>query len=235
MKKYDKVKTIQLFIFLAVTITGLYIIFSNENLYRMIAENKYVGLFFVVLWVLILLSFVFMIMDFRAIHYLKLNVNELDRLVFSDPVSGIANRYSCDAIIEKYLDKPLPPEVGCVTFAITNLKDINSTYSHSAGNIAIKAFSAILANESKGNCFVGRNGGDKFLAIFTDCSHEKITAYIERVEKNTSGYNSKAAMGKIKFEYGVAFNEGDSISDISSLISLSNRRAIEKYRTFVER
>lgn len=235
MKKYDKIKTVQLFIYLAITITAMVIVFTNEELYRMIGENNYLSLFFVLLWVITLLYLVFMIIDFRAIHYLKMHLNELDQLVFSDPVSGLANRYSCDAIIEKYLDKPLPPEIGCVTFAITNLKEINGQYSHSAGNAVIKDFSRILAEEAEGDCFVGRNGGDKFLAIFTKCSNEKMSEYIERVQRETEKYNDKSKEGEISLQFGTAFEEGDAVKDISGLISLSNRRAIEKYRSFVEK
>lgn len=235
MKKYDKIKTVQLFIYLAVSVTGLTIIFTNNELYTTIAENRYVGFFFALLWLLVITSLIFMIIDFKAIHHLKKSVSELDLLVYSDPVSGLANRYSCDAIIEKYLDQPLPKGIGCISFALVNLREINQTYSHYSGNIVIKAFSSILSRAAATDCFVGRNGGDKFLALFTSCSDAKMASFIKKVEAMVEEYNSKATRGTIEFKYGMAFNEGEEVADISALIALSNRRVIEKYRTFVER
>jgi hypothetical protein len=47
--------------------------------------------------------------------------------------------------------------------------------------------------------------------------------------------NVKAGNSKIRYEYGVAFQEGDSVTNINQLIALANRRTIEAYRTFVDR
>lgn len=235
MKKYDRIKTIQLVLYITLTLLGLIYIFSNKDLYHMIAANTDLKVFFALLWLLLLCSFIFMYMDFRTYAGLQREYNELNSTIFSDPITGMANRCSCDAFIEEYLDKPLPKDIGCITFDIINLGDINAQYGHKAGNEAIREFSAILQAAAIDVCFVGRNGGNKFLALFKDCSIEKINLFIENVDCRVETRNENTPIGEIKYEYGAAFDEGDEVQTINQLIALSNRRAIEAYRPFVDR
>lgn len=235
MKRYDKIKTVQLIIYIALTLIGIFLIFTNKDLYHLIATDSNVKIFFGILWAVLGISFLFMFFDFSSYSNLKREYSELDLAIFSDPVTGIANRYSCDAFIEKYLDKPLPDGIGCITFDITNLADINSQYGHLAGNSAIRDFSSILQSAAIKVCFVGRNGGNKFLAIFQDCTDEKIGNFLETVERKVNAHNEKSKRGEILYKFGTAFDEGSEVKSINQLIALSNRRAIESYRTFVDR
>lgn len=235
MKQYDKIKTVQLLIYIALTVFGLAYIFTHENLYHLIATNPEVKIFFGILWIILGISFLFMFFDFSSYSTLKREYSELDLAIFSDPVTGMANRTNCDAYIEQFLDKPLPEGVGCITFDIINLGEINKKYGHLAGNNAIREFSNALQAAAANVCFVGRNGGNKFLAIFQNCTEEKINGFLEKVEKNMEQIRSKEEKGKADYRYGIAFHEGDSVKSINELIALSNRRAIESYRTFVDR
>ena len=236
MRKYDKVKTIQLVIYVVLAVVGLTVIFYDRDLYHKIASDPLIKFFFGILWLLLLVSLIFIFLDFKVLLQLKKNVNELDMLVFSDPVAGIGNRYSCDAIIEKYLDKPLPEEIGCITIAITNLKEINTEFSHLAGNELIRNFSLMLldAAEKEKKVALGRNGGNKFLVLFTDCSDQQMEHFLKNVAEKTDKFNETANFGKIEYQYGCAFHEGGNVKTINELIALSNRRSIEKYRTFVD-
>lgn len=108
-----------------------------------------------VLWLVLLLSFAFLLTDFILLSSYKKDYRELNHVVHSDPVAGIANRFSCDALIDRYLDKPLPDHMGCIMFDLTNLRDINRRYGHMQGNILIRDFSNILHLTSLDLCFVG--------------------------------------------------------------------------------
>ena len=142
----------------------------------------------------------------------------------SDPVAGIANRYSCDALIEKYLDRPLPDTLGCIMFYVTYIKEINTLYGHLQGNAVIRDFSNILKLASVNMCFVGRNGGNKFLAIFEDTTPEQMDAFLRLVNQRVSAYNSMAEQLPLKYAYGRAYHEGAQIRTITQLISLANQR-----------
>lgn len=227
MKKFDIFKTIQLIIFMCLAGFSLYMILSDSRLYHLIATDTQIRTLCILLWAAFGLIFLFIFMDFSLFSSFKREYKELDFAVYSDPVSGIANRNSCDAIIEKYLDKPLPDKIGCIMFDLTNIKEINQSYGHLQGNALIRDFSAILQSSSQNQCFVGRNGGNKFLAVFEDCSEEKLNSFLERVDDRVKRHNTPKESCPILYSYGIAFNEGSDIDNITSLIALSNSRIYE--------
>ena len=165
MKKFDTLKTIQLIVFIAMTVACIIIVFMNKNLFHLIASQGDVRLMCILLWLTLVLVFLFTFIDFSLFASFKHDYSELDYAVHSDPVAGIANRYSSDAIIEPYLDKPLPENMGCIMLELTNIKEINELYGHVQGNKLIRDFSNILKLTSVNLCFVARNGGHKFLAL----------------------------------------------------------------------
>lgn len=224
MRKFDIFKTIQLLIFIVLAGLGLFLILTDSRLYQLVATDSQIRTLCVLLWAAFGLSFLFIFMDFTLFSSFKREYRELDFAVHSDPVSGIANRNSCDALIEKYLDKPLPENLGCIMFDLTNIKEINKMHGHIQGNNLIRDFSAILQSVSINLCFVGRNGGNKFLAIFEECTEEKLKDFLKHVEDKVDAHNSAENSFPIAYCYGIAFHEGNSVNTITDLISLSNRR-----------
>lgn len=224
MKKFNAFKTLQLIIFIILTGGGLYIVLTDKELYHLIATNSHIRLLCTLLWAICGISFFFIFLDFTFFSSFKKDYQELNYAVSSDPIAGIANRYSCDALIEKYLDKPLPKDIGSVMFELTNLQEINQLHGHRAGNSIIRDFSGILQSAAINLAFVGRNGGNKFLAIIENCDSEKLNTFLQRVEDQTQKHNSDSAQFQICFRYGIAFDEGSTITTITSLIALSNKR-----------
>lgn len=224
MKKFDIYKTIQIIIFVCLTLIGLLVVLGDSELYQLIADNAHIRILCILLWASLGLSFFFTFMDFSLFSAFKREYRELDFAVYSDPVAGIANRYSCDAIIEKYLDKPLPDGLGCIMIELSNITEINRKYGHISGNNLIREFAIMLKSASNDLCFVGRNGGNRFLAIFEDCSNAKINQFINAVDDKVAEHNSTHGHTPVLYRYGVAFEEGSEIHNINELISLANSR-----------
>ena len=170
--RFKWLKTAQLILLLAATAAGLTLIFTDDRLYQMIGSDPSVRALCALLWLVLGLSYLAVLMDFRALTALRRDYRELDYAVYNDRVAGIANRFSCDAMIEKYMDRPVPDTVGCVMLDLTNIRQINDQFGHLQGNQAIQSFSDMLHGASLGLCFVGRNGGNKFMALFEDCDEE---------------------------------------------------------------
>ena len=227
MKKVNVMKTIQMIILIVFTVICAYLIFFQENLYHQIAEDPATRLVCALLWICLILSYVFILFDFILTTSFKKNYRKLYGAAHSDPSTGLANRNSCDAILEKYQNKPLPDNIGCVMFDITNIKEINEAYGYAEGNILIQDFSNILKMAMLGLCFVGRNGGNKFLAIFENCDQDKIDRFLMRLDMKVKDYNSSPTTKTIKYSYGVAFREGSNVKTITELVALSNSRIYE--------
>ena len=227
IKKFDRYKTVHLILFILLAGIGLFIILTDPELYQMIANNSHIRALCILLWIVFVLSFLFIFMDFSLFSTFKKDYRELDFAVSSDPVSGIANRYSCDSLIEKYLDQPLPRNIGCVMFDLTNIGDVNQNRGLVAGNDLIHDFSGILQASSLNLCFVGRNGGNKFLALFENCSTQKLNIFLDRVSDRVDKHNDNPEVPPILYQYGTAYREDESVQTITDLIALSNRRIYE--------
>ena len=224
MKKSDFIyKTIQLILFILLAITCLCIVLFDANMRSLIASDPGIRLIYALLGGILGLSFIFICFEFSFLSSCKKDYTQLDHAVYSDPLSGLANRFSCDNMIEKYLDKPLPECLGCIMFDL-KVNEINRLYGHIHGNHHIREFADLLKMASTDLCFVGRNGGNKFLALFEEGSQEKIDQFLSRLRQRVQAYNDFPENLPIEYYYGVAFQEGDAAKTITDLIALSNKR-----------
>ncbi len=222
MKKFSRMKIAQLVLMLAFMAVCAYLLFVDRGLFHDVAQQEDLKMVCGMLWGCFALSFIFIFMDFGMFSDYNRVYRELDYAVYSDPLSGLANRNCCDAIVEKYLNRPLPKGIGCVMFDLTNIRHINETYSHMAGNALIQDFSNILKMASVSLCFVGRNGGNKFLAVFEDSSPDQVDKFLLRIEQKVKTHNASDPDKPIEYAYGVAFDE--KVKNIAEMIALANRR-----------
>ncbi len=179
---------------------------------------------FIIVWAVLLVTFIFLLIDFSLISSMKMDYHNLYDVAYSDPLSGIPNRFSCDTIIEKYYDKKLPDDIACVMIDLSNLPEINTLYDHRTGNKVLKDFSGILSTAAVSLCFVGRNGGNKFLAIFENCTDEKLNTFLDRVTDRVDQYNQASDSISMEYRIGKAMNRDEHLEQITKLISLANSR-----------
>lgn len=227
MKNFEKLKTIQLIVYGILAVLCFVLVIFRADVQRAVRSAPALHIVTILLWIVMAVSFFFLFLDFTYYQKQEKSVNDLSDAVHSDPTARIANRLSCDEMIEKYLDHPLPEDFGCVMLEITNIRDINQQYGHVRGNQMIKRFSTILKLASVGHCFVGRNGGNQFLALFEHGSDESIQSFLNRVREQVEANNQEENSVPIEFRSGIAFHEPkeSQVDDITSLIALSSRRA----------
>ena len=228
MKGFKVYKTIQLILCMAVAAAGVYFAMTDSELSHLIANNRSVMIMTMALWVLLVIAFFFIVLDYGSFAKIAKNIRELDYSVHADPTTGLANRYSCDMIIEKYLDKQLPKNIGCIMFDIINIQDINRKFGHIVGNTVIKDFSNILLAASEGVCFVGRNGGNKFMAIFESYSNDSINSFLADVEKKVIEHNAAPGAYPIEYKKGVALAGESTANMITELIAEANKKIYDE-------
>ena len=228
MKKFSTFKIIQLSLLIVLTLLSLYLLFQPQVKQYVFASAPATALFIVV-WLLLLSGFLFILIDFHLIASIKLNYHNLYDVAYSDQISGIPNRFSCDTMIEKYSDQPLPEDIGCIMIDLTNLPDVNQLYDHATGNRLLKEFSSILSSASLSLCFVGRNGGNKFLAIFEHCDQTKVSTFLARIADRVAQHNQAPDAIAIEYHTGMALNSEEHMDQITRLISLANTRIYETH------
>lgn len=224
MKKHTIFKTVQLILFILVAGIVIGLLFSTPEIYHQAATDPVMRTLCIALWAVLGLSFLFLFLDFFFFLNYRREYKEMDYALYNDPLSGIANRFSCDRLVEKYLDQPLPADMGCIMVDISNIRQINQACGHLQGNLAISDFSAMLNASSEGLCFVGRNGGNKFLMLFDDTTEAKMSLFLDRLQERVNTYNHNPANHAIEYRVGKAFHEDAEINEITKLIALSNSR-----------
>ena len=244
MKKFEILKTIQLILFIILTATALVTVFRDDELYQTIAADPHVRLLSMLLWIALGLSFLFMFFDFGSYTDLKRENIELDQAVYADALTGVANRYSCDAYLSQYQGKPLSKDMGCITLDLTSLQEINEIEGHEGGDQAIRSFSDILttAGEPLMNtggknasgdgaqhrgCFIGRNGGNKFLIIIRNCTEKKLETYLQSVQQQVEELN-KNRKARLTYTEGSALAAGSGVTSLTALVALSDHLAMQK-------
>ena len=94
----------------------------------------------------------------------------LEQRAYTDSHTGLPNKSACEKILnnKEIIDEP----TACIMFDLNNLKTVNDTMGHSAGDQLILNFARLLRNVIPEKDFVGRYGGDEFIMILNMDDHE---------------------------------------------------------------
>ncbi len=110
---------------------------------------------------------------------------EAKRLSLTDPLTGLPNRRSFELMIEAELKRAerYRRPFALLMMDFDNFKNYNDKFGHSAGDYILKKFSNLMKDTIRDVDFLGRYGGDEFIAVLpeTDASFALVVA--ERIRK----------------------------------------------------
>lgn len=114
---------------------------------------------------------------------------ELDdekQLARTDALTGVSNKYSyteSEKVLNSLIKNKSISNFAIVVCDINDLKKINDTYGHEAGDRAIKDAVSIIKKAFK-NSNVYRVGGDEFAIIVRDSDYYKLDFIYEQIYQN---------------------------------------------------
>ena len=125
------------------------------------------------------------------------------KMAYSDPLTGVKNKmcYIEDmGCIEQRIKDKFLSRFGLVVFDLNDLKKMNDTYGHDAGDQYIKSASALICHQFQ-HSPVYRIGGDEFVAFLSGEDFEKreelLINFHNQIEQNLSD-------GDVVISYGFA-------------------------------
>ena len=226
MKKFNKLKIIQMILFVIITIIGLVIVFTDAELYQMIGFDPHIRILCIVLWVVLGLSFIFLFLDYRLDSQLRRENEELNYAFYTDPDTGIANRNSCDAYINQYQNRLLPEGMAAFTVMVSNLEELNDELGYEQGDKIIAELAGILQGILPKGDFLGRNGGDRFLIIMRKCSKTDKEAFLQKIDSAIDQRNRKVSKEeKLEYRIGAALQVERHAMTLHTLVAVSDRKA----------
>ncbi len=157
----------------------------------------------------------------------------LARQSMMDDMTGLLNRRGFMERISAALTTPGSGSGAIVFFDLDGLKAINDTYGHDAGDEAIIATSKVLADVLSFGGFVGRLGGDEFIAFLSIDSEGGIERAGNEVRSRLEEINAKDRRPyTLSISYGGNFFtiDDDSVNNINSLMISADDRLYEMKR-----
>ena len=162
----------------------------------------------------------------RDLQRTKENLSEIERLVDVDCLAPISNRRAfmrrLNWAISMFTRYAHPSTL--LYLDLNDFKQVNDTYGHAAGDIAIRHVSQILTNTMRESDFIARLGGDEFGIIMYHADEaaakrrgQKIT---EAIRSTPFTYNGKALY--VGAAYGLySIQKGDNAEDALSKADFS--------------
>ncbi len=154
---------------------------------------------------------------------LRAHAAELAELAMSDPLTGIANRRSFNAILERLADTPYAVAI----VDLDHFKQVNDVFSHAVGDAVLQKVARIMVDHLGAHGHVARLGGEEFAFILPGAPIATAAALCEgvRIAILATDWGDLAPDLTVSVSIGVAAGDGDMLSD--SLIQLADERLYE--------
>ncbi|MFO0745687.1 MAG: GGDEF domain-containing protein [Myxococcota bacterium] len=98
---------------------------------------------------------------------LRQEVERLRNEALTDPLTGLPNRRSLDALLAAEISRALrsraPLAVMCID--VDNFKRVNDTWGHQKGDEVLVWVARFLRSQIRGHDIAGRLGGDEFVVV----------------------------------------------------------------------
>ena len=129
---------------------------------------------------------------------------QLEKQAFLDLHTGLPNKSKCEEIFRN--KEFITDSTACIMFDLNNLKKANDTLGHSVGDQLILNFAKLLRNVVPSKDFVGRYGGDEFIAVIYNSTKDEVTEILNRLDNEISEFNELGKAFKISYAHGCAFS-----------------------------
>ena len=166
---------------------------------------------------------------------LQRRADALGKIAYVDPLTQMPNRASCERELDALTTAPPEKDVAVYMFDMNSLKRVNDLLGHQGGDRIIADFARILKTESEGFGFVGRYGGDEFVALFRDCDQQKAELYLTKVNEKCISYNLLHVREVEKISFAVGYVIGSPAKfPILDMINEADRKMYVRKRQMKE-
>ncbi len=152
-------------------------------------------------------------------------IKDLQAEATTDALTGLPNRRSILGVAAQLDDRDTPHALAMID--LDNFKTINDTHGHSVGDEVLQAVADRLRSALRTTDFVGRVGGEEFVAVLHDVGPEQAADLVARLWKAVRISPIKTSIGEIVVtaSFGVATAVG--ASNHTDLLAEADRALLE--------
>ncbi|MEO5596766.1 MAG: EAL domain-containing protein [Lysobacteraceae bacterium] len=143
-----------------------------------------------------------------AVQERRIATAALLRRANCDPLTGLPNRTAFEVQVKEALQDPSMPQMALGYLDLDNLKLINDTASHTAGDAVIAGIAHVLSSRLEPGDLLAHLGADEFILLFRHCSpvmaRERAASLLRAVEGfrcdfNGQQFSATASLGVAPF------------------------------------
>ncbi len=227
LKYYKQIKIFQLFILVFFTGLFLFVFLHYPYIRLYILANNPLLFVFGTTWGILVFSFIFMFYDFNKMKLLTKQEHALKKVAYLDDLTGIPNRNGFDTVFKMYTSSSELENLGCALLSIKNLVEINETAGHDIGDHIIKNVCTLLETIGDKYGFIGRNGGNEFLAVFDNCDKTKMEAFLSDINAAIAEINEKEKdYPAVSFSSWYVLNQDANVKRFTDLVTLTYKKSL---------
>lgn len=147
---------------------------------------------------------------------------ELKAQIFIDKHTGLPNRNRCEQLLAEAV--PDTQSIGIFMFDLNNLKFVNDSLGHEEGDKLILNFSRLIRNNIPEQYFVGRYGGDEFIAVVADATQSKLQKIATKVREAAVQYNEVNRILPLSYAVGYALISDVEEATFEALLAEADKR-----------
>ena len=110
---------------------------------------------------------------------------------------------------------------------MNDLKVVNDSLGHLAGDTLIMNFAHIIRTSIPEKYFVGRYGGDEFIALLNDVTQQDVEDIILQVQNEARCYNEFSKQIFIDFAFGYALSTHSRETNLKLLLNQAYKNMYE--------
>jgi diguanylate cyclase (GGDEF)-like protein len=142
----------------------------------------------------------------------------------TDALTGLPNSRSVHENIKRmaaHAGRTVTP-LAAILFDLDHFKQVNDTYGHGKGDEVLAVVGAIAQDTLRASDFVGRYGGEEFLALLPDTGHEGAVQVAEKLREAISEQHVPGINRRITASFGVAVMP-DEAREPDELVRMADR------------
>ena len=113
----------------------------------------------------------------------EIGLKEMERLALFDQLTQLPNRRYVDTFLENQIrdHQSLGIPFGVMMLDLDFFKKVNDTYGHSVGDEVLKMVTGTFQSAIRKNDFIGRWGGEEFVAVLRGVTHLELHTIAEKI------------------------------------------------------
>jgi diguanylate cyclase (GGDEF)-like protein len=133
----------------------------------------------------------------RAVRRLAGQVEDLERVAYRDPLTGLLNRRAWQEAVlrEEARCARNPRPVAVVVVDLDGLKRLNDEHGHRSGDVLLRLTGGLLKELLRPSDIIARIGGDEFAALLVDVADQHPEAIADRLQHDLAVEGVRASVG----------------------------------------